>query len=1101
MTEKLFKAVKAGRIEYIQRFLDKKGDIDVLSDSEQTLLIYACRKDRIDVMQLLIGAKAKLEMADKTDKTALTYAAQSGSVKGMRLLLDAQANPNSPASRYRPLDVAANARSSEKVKILLEARACVQVWRERFRYETSLSLAKRRGRTNLTQFLLDTKAAPTDRDLMTMYEACAKGRVAVAQRLINEGFPPIVSPNTWTPLQLATKHGYTAIAEMLIAARSDVNYKSWNGMTPLHYAVMNRDAKCTLALLQAGALVSPPHHDMLPLLYAIEYGYEDMVHLLLAFKADVNTKTENCVNALIYAIVCHRSSIAKTLIRLNADVCAPDASFRPPLTYAVEYRNTDIAKLLLSAKADVDMCDHRHSTHDDHILTVESKWTLQPAYLGSGSPLICAAAAGNVDMVQLLLTAHATVDKPNDVGNTPLLWAAMNGHVHVARMLMDAKASVHDASGKIASLICAARGNAVADENPAVAERDEGKDDDEDQGDNEDQVQDQDQDEDEDDVDPSPSSVSSAYITALRLLVEANAPVDACGDTGLTPLMVSTECADTTAALLEMGASVYDVDKDNKTALCWAAHHGDLAAMQALIDARASISHRANDGMNVLTRATAMRRHEVMQALIDAKADVNVNWPKRLHEGFGHKEDRSPLMWAICNGDEGATRLLLAAKASLKHEAKRGQSPLRDAISNKHEQILKILLDANPDISATSEALDNLIFAAKTNQVALMKILIEAKVPLEPTFSSAGSDPKMSPLIEAIVHYNTAAVRVLLDAKAAVDGLYASKRGPPKDLLTYVLDFVDRHQKPSVGKVRQYLSAETKEKITPLVKLLLEANAYVSADTFLHRRWHTLQLMFNYEIAIDVDDRNFGPGNGATLLHELVSLGSSDATAALIKRNASIDAQDDVGQTALMRAVSAADVNVDVVKLLITMKASLDVRDNRGNTALMRSMLGARSESSLKAVRLLIEAKASMDLSAEDGDTPLLCAIRREQDQAAMMLVEAKANVNAKAADGATPLTNAIRQNRPLELIKSLLGAKASVHEQDNNGYTAWLYAAESTSPSSRMICQLLDEAAAQGAAGSSDTPMVKTENLSESVSESASESVSPPAKKFRKKR
>ena len=167
-------------------------------------------------------------------------------------------------------------------------------------------------------------------------------------------------------------------------------------MTPLHYAVMNRDAKCTRMLLEAGALVSPPHHDMTPLLYAIEYGYEDIVHLLLDFKADVNTRNELSMSTLIFAIVCEHTNIAKSLVRLNADVNARDAQDRAPLTYVVEHGNLELLHLLINAKADVNTCDKRCVPVDctsreilqaDHILTLESKWSLQPAYLGSGSLL------------------------------------------------------------------------------------------------------------------------------------------------------------------------------------------------------------------------------------------------------------------------------------------------------------------------------------------------------------------------------------------------------------------------------------------------------------------------------------------------------------------------------------------------------------------------------------------------------------------------------------------------------------------------------------------------------------------------------------------
>ena len=206
----------------------------------------ASANDRIAVIQLLIDAKASLENSDAEGKTALTYATLSGSVAGVKLLLDAKADPNSPNASFTPLFSASAQGFPDIVKLLLEARASVQVWAVHSQYLTPAWIAANNRHRDVVRLLQDAGAAPTHHDLMLMYESCAKGHVNDVRRLIDEGFPPIVSRNTFTPLQLAAKYGHTGIVEMFIAARSDVDIKPWNGMTPLHYAVINRDAKRTL---------------------------------------------------------------------------------------------------------------------------------------------------------------------------------------------------------------------------------------------------------------------------------------------------------------------------------------------------------------------------------------------------------------------------------------------------------------------------------------------------------------------------------------------------------------------------------------------------------------------------------------------------------------------------------------------------------------------------------------------------------------------------------------------------------------------------------------------------------------------------------------
>lgn len=63
--------------------------------------------------------------------------------------------------------------------------------------------------------------------------------------------------------------------------------------------------------------------------------------------------------------------------------------------------------------------------------------------LDDGFPVLYqAAAVGHANLVELLLSANASVDAPNEEGATPLCIAAQNGHTAVIELLLTAKASV-----------------------------------------------------------------------------------------------------------------------------------------------------------------------------------------------------------------------------------------------------------------------------------------------------------------------------------------------------------------------------------------------------------------------------------------------------------------------------------------------------------------------------------------------------------------------------------------------------------------------------------------------------------------------------------
>ncbi|KAJ7542520.1 hypothetical protein O6H91_10G109700 [Diphasiastrum complanatum] len=53
-----------------------------------------------------------------------------------------------------------------------------------------------------------------------------------------------------------------------------------------------------------------------------------------------------------------------------------------------------------------------------------------------------AAANGNFEIVQYLISAGADVNISNSEGNTPLHWAALNGHVQVVQELISRGANV-----------------------------------------------------------------------------------------------------------------------------------------------------------------------------------------------------------------------------------------------------------------------------------------------------------------------------------------------------------------------------------------------------------------------------------------------------------------------------------------------------------------------------------------------------------------------------------------------------------------------------------------------------------------------------------
>lgn len=180
--------------------------------------------------------------------------------------------------------------------------------------------------------------------------------------------------------------------ELLKADPDMVFRKDKSGFTPLHCAVTR--GRCHL----------------------------DVLELLLAYKADVNT-TNNSGDAPLHWAAGHgRTDLVEFLLTKKADVNCRDISGRTPLHLA---RNKETAELLLASNADVNATNNFGDT-----------------------PLHSAAAGrGRLDVAQFLLANNADVNHKGNFGRTPLHLAVGSGNKEMVELLISGNADVNAADG------------------------------------------------------------------------------------------------------------------------------------------------------------------------------------------------------------------------------------------------------------------------------------------------------------------------------------------------------------------------------------------------------------------------------------------------------------------------------------------------------------------------------------------------------------------------------------------------------------------------------------------------------------------------------
>lgn len=306
-----------------------------------------------------------------------------------------------------------------------------------------------------------------------------------------------VDPLGQPALLLAAARGYADITAWLLDKGADIEVRGPRNWTPLIAATFGGHTDVVKLVLEHKASTKAVSADGLnALFYAVDYQYPDIMDVLLAAGADVNTSTspefQNGHSVLMRAAMRNFPALAEKLLAAGARVEQTDTQGRTALIYAAQYDAVDALAVLVRYKADI---RQRDSEGNNALQVVALKgqaataqWLvaqgidLSAKNKAGDTALIIAASAGNTDVVKLLadkseksaridalfaavqggslptvqalLESDLAVDSRNSDGATPLTIAAKNIHPHLVEYFLQrgADVKVHDRSGNDALL-------------------------------------------------------------------------------------------------------------------------------------------------------------------------------------------------------------------------------------------------------------------------------------------------------------------------------------------------------------------------------------------------------------------------------------------------------------------------------------------------------------------------------------------------------------------------------------------------------------------------------------------------------------------------
>jgi uncharacterized protein len=237
----------------------------------------------------------------------------------------------------------------------------------------------------------------------------------------------------------AAQRNDTTVALAAVEDGVDVNGKSPDGTTALHWAVYNGNLALVERLIAAGADVKATNEfGSTPLAEAATVGDVGVIAALLDAGAAVDATGADGQTALMVVARSSNTAAAEVLIANGADVNARELwREQTALMWAAAQNQPAMVDLLVAHGADVDA---RSAVNDwPRQVTGEPRRMYRP--FGGLTPLLFAAREGCLECARSLLAAGANVNLTDPKGVTPLFLAIDNFHFDTAKLLIEAGAN------------------------------------------------------------------------------------------------------------------------------------------------------------------------------------------------------------------------------------------------------------------------------------------------------------------------------------------------------------------------------------------------------------------------------------------------------------------------------------------------------------------------------------------------------------------------------------------------------------------------------------------------------------------------------------
>jgi ankyrin repeat protein len=693
LDEQLSQSVINGNLANAQSDLEVGANPNLQDVEGESLLMHACTRDDFKMARVLLESKADPNLANNMGYTPLMRAAGRGNLKLVKLLHNHKADL---FARDKELDRTAVdfARERNHTKVINFLEKLMEEGKTKIRTKPDektthpippQSQEKSKEEKEEPKILTTEEKRELDGHLI---DAIKENDLSRVRSLINKredidapllgGISPLwlavnaFSPQSYeiaefliqrgadvniredsigaTPLISASLNGSSKLVELLIKNNANVNEKTYDGLSALHYACEEGHIKTIRLLIEndadvnarsiasrQGALNDPLFQPLLnekglsllsgatPLMSASYRGNEEVVILLLQHQADPTILNDRGESALDFAeknghteVVKH---LKKSLDQRKTKIFSKpaDKTIHPLPPEIVQKREKDRAEHLSITQMKNKLLDAAVFGRTDEIDSLLEQGAEIEAKRGDGSTsLILAIYHNKEDAARLLIEKGADVNAHDEVNWTPLLDAIDNNMTDLAVLLIQKGADINAKSddGKMPLSLARERKNEeliMVLEKLGATEPPEPP--------LEHHIQ-------ESLNNKLLAAVNQGMTQLTEELLDQRASIDAKFPDGSSLLEVALEkrYLDLAHLLIDSGADLTDTNELGETLLMISIRQNLPEIARKIIDEDADVNAKNNEGANVLRYAMKCRADEIADYLI--KRGAKGPWSK-----------------------------------------------------------------------------------------------------------------------------------------------------------------------------------------------------------------------------------------------------------------------------------------------------------------------------------------------------------------------------------------------------------------------------------------------------------------------------------------